>query len=86
MDAAPVQGQLWGARARDFADVQEGLFVPLFEAVLQKTVVGPGTAVLDIGCGSGIFCQMAMQLEAQVSGLDAVRVFLSHRPRAGAAG
>ena len=53
-------------------DRREGqLAVPLFEAVLQETVVGADTSVLDIGCGSGIFCEMAARRGAQVSGLDA---------------
>jgi SAM-dependent methyltransferase len=53
------------------------MFAPLYEAVLQKTAVGPGTALLDIGCGSGVFCQMAMKLGAQVSGLDAAESLLA---------
>ncbi len=71
MGTASVQGQIWGARAKDWADVQESVAVPLFEAVLQETGVGENTAVLDIGCGSGIFCEMAAKRGARVSGLDA---------------
>ncbi len=71
MGNAVMQGQLWGVRARDWAEVQEGTFVPIIETVLQKIEVTAGTSVLDIGCGSGVFCEMAMQRGAQVSGLDA---------------
>lgn len=71
MGTASVQGQIWGARAKDWADVQESVAIPLFEAVLQETAVGKNTAVLDIGCGSGIFCEMAAKRGARVSGLDA---------------
>jgi SAM-dependent methyltransferase len=76
MGTAILQGQLWGVRASDWAEVQEGLYTPLFEAVLQKTALGPGLSLLDIGCGSGLFCQMAMLLGAQVSGLDASEALL----------
>lgn len=71
MGTANVQGQIWGARAKDWADVQESVAVPLFEAVLQETAVDKNTSVLDIGCGSGIFCEMAAKRGARVSGLDA---------------
>ena len=71
MGTAKVQGELWGTRARDWADVQERVALPLYEAVLAKLGFGSGTAVLDIGCGSGIFCEMAARRGAQVSGLDA---------------
>ena len=71
MGTANVQGQIWGTRAKDWADVQESVAVPLFEAVLQEIAVGANTSVLDIGCGSGIFCEMAAKRGAQVSGLDA---------------
>jgi SAM-dependent methyltransferase len=71
-----MQGQMWGIRARDWAEVQESMFAPLFEEVLRNIGVGPGTLLLDIGCGSCIFCQMADGLGAQVSGLDATEPLL----------
>lgn len=77
MGTANVQGQIWGARAKDWADVQESVAVPLFEAVLQETAVGANTSVLDIGCGSGIFCEMAARRGARVSGLDASEPLLA---------
>jgi SAM-dependent methyltransferase len=71
MGTAKLQGQIWGALARDWADVQEGVAIPLYEEVLRKTGIGAGGSVLDIGCGSGIFCEMAAGLGAKVSGIDA---------------
>lgn len=71
MGTAMIQGQIWGTRARDWAEVQERVAIPLYEAVLQRTGTGKGTSVLDIGCGAGIFCEMAARLGAQVSGIDA---------------
>jgi SAM-dependent methyltransferase len=49
----------------------------MFEAVLQQTSVGAGTAVLDIGCGTGLFLLMAAQRGARISGLDASEPFLA---------
>jgi 2-polyprenyl-3-methyl-5-hydroxy-6-metoxy-1,4-benzoquinol methylase len=77
MGSAEVQGQIWGVRARDWAEVQEGLYAPLFEVILRETAVGAGTELLDVGCGSGMFCQMAARLGARVSGLDAAEPFLA---------
>lgn len=77
MGTAKIQGQIWGTRARDWAEVQERVAIPLYEAVLNKTVVGEGTSVLDIGCGSGIFCEMAAKRGAQVSGIDAAESLLA---------
>lgn len=76
MGSASVQSQLWGARARDWADVQEGTVIPLYQAILDKTNVRAGTALLDLGCGAGMLCQMATQRGAQVSGLDATEPLL----------
>lgn len=76
MGTATIQGQIWGTRARDWADVQERVALPMYEAVLQRTRIGRGMAVLDIGCGSGIFCEMAAKLGAQASGLDASETLL----------
>jgi SAM-dependent methyltransferase len=61
----------WGARARDWADVEDEGSRPLFEAVLDALAVAPGTRLLDVGCGSGLACAIASGRGAQVSGLDA---------------
>jgi SAM-dependent methyltransferase len=69
--SAPVQGELWGARARDWAEVQEpaqkGLYPPVFDAA----GVGEGTVLLDAGCGSGVAAAIALERGAKVSGIDA---------------
>jgi SAM-dependent methyltransferase len=69
--SAGVQGDLWSARARDWADVQEVQSLPLFEAVLARCDAVAGKRVLDVGCGSGQFARLARERGAMVSGLDA---------------
>lgn len=76
MGTASIQGQMWGARARDWAEVQEGVAIPLFNAVLDETALGANSSVLDVGCGSGIFCEMAAKRGVKVSGLDAAENLL----------
>lgn len=66
-----TQGELWGSKPKDWAEIQEGVCRPLFEALLGKIGVGPGTALLDVGCGSGMFCALAAERGAVVSGFDA---------------
>ncbi len=68
---ATAQRELWGRRARDWAAMQEGQARPLFEAGLEALRIGPGSRVLDVGCGSGMFCRMATDVGAVVSGYDA---------------
>ena len=73
---AEVNGRLWGARARDYAEAQEGQFGPGYDAVLARTGVGPGTRLLDVGCGAGKAAQRAAALGASVSGIDAASALL----------
>lgn len=40
MGTAKMQGQIWGTRARDWAEVQESVAIPLYEAVLERTGIG----------------------------------------------
>lgn len=70
-------GRLWGERARDWADFQEGTVRPVFEAVLERTHVGPGTKYLDVGCGSGMASEIAAARGADVSGIDAADAMLA---------
>jgi SAM-dependent methyltransferase len=63
-------GPLWGARARDWAENEEQQ-LPTYEEALRREPVGLGDAVLDIGCGSGVFLRLAADRGARVSGIDA---------------
>ena len=77
MSTAEEHGRLWGAKARDWADFQEGTVRPVFEAVLERTRVGPGTRYLDAGCGSGMAAELAAARGAAVTGIDAADAMLS---------
>jgi SAM-dependent methyltransferase len=50
---------------------------PAYEAVLERTDVGPHTRYLDVGCGSGMAAQLAAGRGAQVSGVDAAEALLT---------
>ena len=71
-----VNGPLWGARASDWANIQEGTARPVYEAVLVRTRVTADTRYLDVGCGAGMAAQMAAARGARVSGLDAAEALL----------
>ncbi|MFC8827041.1 methyltransferase domain-containing protein [Streptomyces sp. NPDC057137] len=58
-------------RARDWAEIQERMLVPLYEAVYERLEVGPGTRLLGLGCGSGLALLIATARGAQVTGVDA---------------
>ncbi len=74
---AQAHGRLWGLRARDWADFQEGTVRPVFEAVLERTGVGPGTRYLDAGCGAGMAAEFAARRGAEVAGVDAAEAMLA---------
>jgi SAM-dependent methyltransferase len=73
---ADLNGRLWGARASDWANIQEGTARPVYEAVLERTGVTSGTRYLDVGCGAGMAAQLAAARGAQVSGIDAAAALL----------
>ncbi len=64
-------GRLWGARARDWADIQEGTCRPVYVSLFDRVGIRPGMAYLDAGCGAGMAAQIAAERGARVSGLDA---------------
>jgi SAM-dependent methyltransferase len=69
--SAAVQGQLWGARAHDWASLVEQVALPLFGAALDAARVTAGTRLLDAGCGAGLLALLASLRNARVSALDA---------------
>ena len=77
VSTAQVNGGLWGARARDWAELQEGQARALYDAVLDALQVGPGTALLDAGCGAGMAASLAAARGARVAGADAAEALLA---------
>ena len=71
MGSAQVQGALWGAAARDWAELAEPVQRPFFEAALDAIGVWDGMALLDAGCGAGLALTIAAERGAVVTGLDA---------------
>lgn len=72
-----LHARLWGARAQDWAEVQEGVGCPMFEAVLDRSGIGAGSDILDAGCGSGIAAAMALERGCRVQGIDASEEMLA---------
>lgn len=71
MGSSEEQGKLWGARARDWAELFEPMSKPIWVAMLASAKVGKGTRFLDLGCGGGGASVLAHDRGAQVAGLDA---------------
>src|ERR1700685_2697625 len=68
--AAEVQRRLWGTDPQAWAELAEAHNQPLFEAVLDAAGTGPGTRLLDVGCGSGLALVLAQERGAIPTGLD----------------
>lgn len=58
------------SRARDWAEIQERMLVPLYQAVYERLEVGPATSMLGLGCRSGLALLLAAERGAQVAGLE----------------
>ena len=71
MGSADAQGALWGAAARDWAELAEPHQIPFYEAALDGLACADGMRLLDAGCGAGLALSLAAARGAVVSGLDA---------------
>lgn len=65
------EGLTWGRRAVDRAAWSAPMCAPAWQVALARASVGPGTALLDMACGSGEFCAEAACRGADVIGIDA---------------
>jgi len=74
---AIANGRLWGARAADWAALQEPQFTRAYEAVFERIGLRAGSAYCDLGCGCGLAASMASARGARVAGLDAAEQLLS---------
>lgn len=76
MGTAQVQGELWSAQARNWANFLERWHAPLYKSVFDRVGISRGTRLLDVGCGAGLAAQLAAEFGAQVSGIDAAPAFI----------
>jgi SAM-dependent methyltransferase len=74
--SASVQGDLWGVRASDYAEVQEPTFLPLYESVLARPEIAKASSILDVGCGPGLAAQVFSRRIGRVAGVDATAPFI----------
>jgi SAM-dependent methyltransferase len=70
-EVVAAEGERWSRHPRDWAELQEGQLHGLYEAIVGGLAIGPSTRLLDVGCGSGLFCSLAAQGGADVAGIDA---------------
>jgi len=71
MTSAKDQGELWGAAARDWAELFEPMSKPVWLAMLDSAKVDQETRFLDLGCGGVGASLLAAERGAQIAGLDA---------------
>lgn len=68
MDGADAER--WSGVADGWAELWTPFAAPAWRAVAEAAGVGPGSRVLDVGCGSGGFLAHAAGLGAVVAGVD----------------
>ncbi len=71
MGSQSIQASLWGRRPGDWVSIQEATSIPVYRYVLDRLAPKLTDKLLDIGCGSGLFCSQALATGALVNGLDA---------------
>ncbi|RXZ72429.1 class I SAM-dependent methyltransferase [Agromyces albus] len=60
----------WSGVAANWAELWGGFSDPARRALVEHADVGPGTRVLDVGCGSGEFLALLADLGAEAVGVD----------------
>jgi SAM-dependent methyltransferase len=71
MGSQLAQGNLWGQQPQNWSTIQEPTGINSYKYALQNLGSAKARKLLDAGCGSGIFCGMAIEQGFIVTGLDA---------------
>lgn len=71
MSTKKIQGELWSIAPHYWAKYFEPFFMPMYKTVLQYLKPDENISLLDAGCGSGLFSNMAIKSGAQVIAIDA---------------
>jgi SAM-dependent methyltransferase len=81
MSTKAIQGKLWSVAPQYWSQHFEPCFIPMYKNVLRRLKLTEQTLLLDAGCGAGLFSSMAIQLGAQVIGVDAAPGLLKEAKR-----
>jgi SAM-dependent methyltransferase len=76
MGSQKIQGELWGKRPNDWGAIQEPTGNSGYEHALDFLKIRNTQTLLDVGCGTGYFSDMAFKQGADVTGIDASDEFI----------
>jgi ubiquinone/menaquinone biosynthesis C-methylase UbiE len=71
MGTKDAQGKLWSVAPQYWAEYFEPWFLPMYKNVLAQLRLSDDDALLDVGCGSGLFSSLSIETGAHVTGIDA---------------
>lgn len=71
MGSQAIQAHLWGRSPQAWATIQEATGQAGYDHALQLLQLTRAHQLLDIGCGSGLFCSEASRFTSHVTGFDA---------------
>jgi len=71
MGSQEIQNKLWGRQTEDWANIQEKTGSSGYEYALTQLKLNDHMNLLDIGCGSGIFSDLAQSKGISITGIDA---------------
>lgn len=71
MGSNKIQGELWGKNPKDWALIQEATGNSGYEHVFEFLKPSSADKLLDVGCGSGLFSNLAHVKGVNVTGIDA---------------
>lgn len=76
MGSQKSQGELWRKRSSDWASIQEPTGNSGYEHALKVLKIKTGQTLLDVGCGTGYFSDLANKQGADITGIDASEEFI----------
>jgi SAM-dependent methyltransferase len=68
---------VWNEEAANFDEHWAGMPAPAQREIADALALREGVRVLDVGCGSGRFCALALDRGARVSGIDVAPAMLA---------
>lgn len=71
MSTKVIQGKLWSVAPEYWSLHFEPWFLPMYRKVLDQLKLNDSHSLLDAGCGSGLFSNLAIAAGAEVIGVDA---------------